>query len=100
MADMEQVLSRAAEALPVPEPGRFADAVASRLRSPAATVAAPRGRVGARSVALAVAAVLVVGCALVGTLVAPVRSAVADLLGVDGVHITRASPLPLPTATS
>src|SRR5579862_1124614 len=100
MADVDSVLSRAAEALPVPEPGRFADAVASRVRAPAATVPAPPARAVARSMALAAAAVLLVGCALVGTLVAPVRSAVADFLGVDGVHITRARALPLPTATS
>jgi hypothetical protein len=45
-----------------------------------------------------VAAALIVVFAAVATLVAPVRSAVADLLGVDGVPITRASRLPLTTA--
>jgi hypothetical protein len=49
---------------------------------------------------LTVAAALILACALVGALVGPVRSAVADFLGVDGVHITRATPLPLPRAPS
>jgi hypothetical protein len=101
MAEIDAVLSRAAEAVPVPDADRFAEAVASRVRSAGAAAApGPPARAGARRQAFAVAAALVVVCALVGTLVGPVRSAVADLLGVDGVHITRAGPLPLPTPTS
>jgi hypothetical protein len=49
---------------------------------------------------LTVAAGLTLACAVVGTSIGPVRSAVADFLGVDGVHITRATPLPVPRAPS
>src|SRR5579864_992909 len=103
MADMDALLSRAAEAVPLPDPDRFVEVVASRVRSgraPALPVPPVRARRGRPAFGVAGAVVVGVVCALVGTLVGPVRSAVADFFGVDGVHITRASPLPLPSPTS
>jgi hypothetical protein len=96
----DPVLVRAAHGVPVPDPDSFASAVGDRLR---AQLPGPVGlphrpeRVVWRRVSTVAAGLLVV-CAAIATLVAPVRSAVADLLGVDGVRITRASHLPVTTA--
>jgi hypothetical protein len=96
----DAVLVRAAHAVPVPDPDSFASGVGDRLRArpphPVALPGRPGGIVWRR--ASTVAAALIVVFAAVATLVAPVRSAVADLLGVDGVRITRAAPLPVTTA--
>jgi hypothetical protein len=92
MSDLEIRLESAARSIAVPDPVAFARRVGDGVRSsPRPVVRSYRGPV------LAVAALVVV-CGLVATVVAPVRSAVADFLGVDGVHITRAAPAP-PTSS-
>jgi hypothetical protein len=101
LARLDTILVRAAQALPVPEPDSFAATIANRVREqPARRVALPRRAttMGRRRVG-AVAAGLVVVCAVAAT-VAPVRSAVADLLGVDGVRITRVAQAPVTTGPS
>jgi hypothetical protein len=105
---IDVLLARAARSIPVPDPGMFAAAVADRIRAAPVQSDAPR-RVGAsrrtgwtapRRRTGALVAGLVAASVLVVTAVAPVRSAVADFLGVDGIHITRAVPIPVPPARS
>jgi hypothetical protein len=88
---LDRFVARAAEAVRVPDPDLFAAGVTDRLRAQPATArgSAPlRSRDWLRPGLLAAGVIAVI--ILVSTLVAPVRSAVAGLLGVDGVRITRA----------
>jgi hypothetical protein len=99
-ARVEALLTRVAEAVAVPEADRFASVVVARAGA-ARGLPAPPGRArGRRHRVLAVAAAIVGACALVATALAPARSALADFLGVDGVHITRASPPAVPTTAA
>jgi hypothetical protein len=91
---IDAALAKAAQVVPIPDPGSFAARVADRVRTqPAqpAQAARPRlartpghwPRLGPAAAALAAVATLV------ATVVPPVRTALADFLGVDGVHISR-----------
>jgi hypothetical protein len=96
---LDVLLAGCARAIATPDPVSFAAAVAGRLRSHQPVIPPPRPARWRRDRRwmVAIAAGVVALCAVVALTVPPVRSAVADLLGVDGVHITRGAPLPVPT---
>ena len=92
------LLESTARAMTVPDAGAFAAAVAGRLRGAQTSPSVRRSpaRRPRRMLASAAATVLLASAA-VAALAPPVRSAVGDLFGVNGVHITRAQPIPIPT---
>jgi hypothetical protein len=94
---MDELLLRAARSVPVPDPDLFAAAVTGRIRDKQPATATVRAPVRPRRIGL-LAAGLTLGL-VVAVGVAPVRSAIADLLGIDGVHITRVTRLPSPATT-
>jgi hypothetical protein len=95
---IDERLRATAGAVPIPDSALFAAALADRLRSeprPGAAATAARSawlirRNRRRRVGVAVLGVAM-ACVVAAAAVAPVRSAVADFFGVDGVHITRAA---------
>ena len=92
---LELLLFRAAQVVPTPDADRFGAAVTGRIR------AEPRRTTSRPAHPRWVVAALVAASIAVITAVAPVRSAVAGLLGVDGVHITRNThPSPPPPAST
>ena len=88
---VETLLASAATSVALPDAAAFSRQVGERLRS--RSVSVPVRRRDRRPI-LAFGFGLALVCAMTATLVPPVRSAVADLLGVDGVRITRAAPPP------
>ena len=104
---VDDLLRQAAESVPVPDPELFAVGVAARLRAEQRRSGAARPMEKPKMRRLsrprrtgALIAGLALGCLVVVVGVAPVRSAVADLLGIDGVHIARVAHLPAPPATA
>src|SRR5260370_1138218 len=83
---------RTALAVPVPDPDLFAAAVSDRIRGTQPVTANVRAPARPRRIGVLVAGLTLGLAVAVG--VAPVRSAIADLLGIDGVHITRVARLP------
>jgi hypothetical protein len=99
---VEALITQAAQAVPVPDPDVFAARVTQRLRSPQPAPLrrrAPR-RHAPRWQLSALAAGVAALCILGASLIPPVRSAVAGLLGVDGVRIKLANPATVPTTPS